>query len=138
MRNRRYSFLRLHVLLIRLQMTSMLRDTLRIEAYAAAISRAVRNFRTTHGRAPVVLDIGAGTGLLSLLAARAGAARVIAVEMFEQMAQLAASVTQTSTAAPAVNDFGEPMCEVVVLAKKSTSIVTGAFLLEVTMSSHLS
>ena len=103
----------------------MLRDNHRNDAYSKAITEAVREFRTTRGRAPIVLDIGAGTGLLSLIAARAGAARVIAVEMFEQMAMLASQVTSLNTAPPAVNDYGEPMCDIVLLAKKSTSIVTG-------------
>lgn len=103
----------------------MLRDNHRNDAYSKAITKAVHEFRSTRGRAPIVLDIGAGTGLLSLIAARAGAARVIAVEMFEQMATLASQVTSLNTAPPAVNDFGEPMCDIVVLAKKSTSIITG-------------
>lgn len=46
------------------QMTSMLRDTDRNEAYGRALQQAVALFRRTHGRAPVVLDIGTGTGLL--------------------------------------------------------------------------
>ena len=51
----------------------MLRDKVRNAAFAQAISKQVRP-------GDVVVDLGAGTGLLSMMAAKAGAKRVHAIE----------------------------------------------------------
>ncbi len=50
----------------------MLRDTARIAAYKAAIADSVSG--------KVAVDVGAGTGVLSLMAAEAGASKVYAIE----------------------------------------------------------
>ena len=57
-------------------------------AIRAAVARATRKL----GRPPVVLDIGAGTGLLGLMVARAGAKHVYSAEANRPLAQV--SVTQ--------------------------------------------
>ncbi len=52
---------------------AMIADVGRFSAYAKAIARAVRSGDT-------VVDIGCGPGVFSLLACRAGARRVFAIE----------------------------------------------------------
>ena len=74
------------------QMTSMLRDNDRNNTYEMAIRILINSFVEEHGRPPVVLDIGAGTGLLSMLSVRHGADFVFAVEMFDTMAGIAEKV----------------------------------------------
>jgi SAM-dependent methyltransferase len=79
------------------QMRSMLADDARCAKYAAAIERAVARAGKAKGEAGGcsgvrVVDIGAGTGLLGMLAARAGAVQVDAVEMFAPLADVAKEI----------------------------------------------
>ncbi|CAM9621331.1 unnamed protein product, partial [Choristocarpus tenellus] len=96
------------------QMTSMLNDTDRNRKYEVAINTAVQHFVQCHGRAPVVLDIGTGTGLLAMFAARAGAEIVYGCEMFAAMAEVAREVTE-------LNCPGK----IKISNKKSTDLVVG-------------
>ncbi|ASW57372.1 hypothetical protein CIK06_02465 [Plantactinospora sp. KBS50] len=64
---------------------AMLNDTERNEALARAIQEIVRP-------GDLVLDIGAGAGLLAMLAARAGAAKVISCEVNPLVAEIARQV----------------------------------------------
>jgi hypothetical protein len=63
----------------------MMADAPRNAAFERAIAAAVRTFAKAHGRPPRVLDIGAGSGLLAMMAARAGACDVHSIEMVPQV-----------------------------------------------------
>ncbi|KAF1315045.1 Arginine n-methyltransferase, partial [Globisporangium splendens] len=78
------------------QMTSMLRDLDRNRCYELGIKGAIERFIARHKRAPIVLDIGTGTGLLSMFAATHGAEHVYACEMFKPMADIAENVTKAN------------------------------------------
>jgi type I protein arginine methyltransferase len=56
------------------QFASMFSDKIRMDAYSAAIARSVRPN-------DVVMDLGCGPGILALLACKAGARRVYAIDM---------------------------------------------------------
>lgn len=79
-----------------------LADTPRLEAFAAALRALVRP-------GDVVLDLASGTGILGLLACRAGARRVYAIEM-GSIAELAREIARA-------NGFGD---RVVVIQDVST------------------
>ncbi|MGD1848053.1 MAG: tetratricopeptide repeat protein [Salibacteraceae bacterium] len=84
---------------------SMLADQARNEAFEKAIQGAVTKDST-------VLDIGTGSGLLAMMAARAEAAKVIACEMVPTLAEVATKVI-------ADNGFAE---RITVLNEKSTAL----------------
>ncbi|XP_024021790.1 probable protein arginine N-methyltransferase 3 [Morus notabilis] len=67
----------------------MLSDKVRMDAYRQAI---LDNPSLISGA--VVMDVGCGTGILSLFAAQAGASRVIAVEASEKMAAVATEIAR--------------------------------------------
>ena len=69
----------------------MLHDEERAELYDRAIRRAV-----AERPGALVLDIGAGSGLLAMMAARAGARRVVACEGQPSVAETAARVVRTA------------------------------------------
>lgn len=66
---------------------NLVRDTRRNDAYDAALRRAV-------GPQSLVLDIGAGSGLLGMMAARAGAGAVVSCEMNPVTASLAEDIVR--------------------------------------------
>lgn len=86
----------------------MLADKVRNDAFQEAIVAAV----TAND---VVLDIGTGTGLLAMMAARAGARHVVACEMLPELAALAQLVVDA-------NGYGGLVS---VIAKPSTKLIVG-------------
>ncbi|XP_062513751.1 protein arginine N-methyltransferase 9-like isoform X2 [Corticium candelabrum] len=70
----------------------MLNDVERNEAFRCAIERAVRQYGCLN-----VLDIGCGTGILSMFAVRAGADRVFACDVSETMCGIALQALQANS-----------------------------------------
>src|SRR3954451_7389190 len=83
---------------------SMISDRVRLDAHAAALRRIVTP-------TSIVLDIGAGTGIMSLLACQAGARRVYAVEP--------SAAVQILVETARANGFAD---RVVVLQRRSTEV----------------
>lgn len=86
----------------------MLADRRRNEVYRHAIEAAVRP-------GMLVLDIGTGTGLLAMMAARAGAGQVVACEVEPRLAEIAREIV-------AKNGLER---QITVLARKSTELAAG-------------
>lgn len=101
----------------------MLGDALRNDAYQAAIEAAVRPD-------DVVLDIGAGSGLLSLMAARAGAKQVYGCEMLTDLAELAKLVVAKNGYSDRITILPKPSGQLEVgsdLPTRATLLVTETF-----------
>jgi len=96
------------VTMIPLWHAAMLNDTRRNDAFDAAIRRAVKP--GSH-----VLDIGTGTGLLAMMAARAGAAHVTACESVPVLADMAKEIV-------ALNGLAD---RVTIVPKRSSDLVVG-------------
>ncbi len=86
----------------------MLNDEQRNAAFQDALTRAITPETT-------VLDIGSGTGLLAMMAARAGAQETFTCEMVPTLAELTRDIIEQNR----LTD------RIVTLAKKSTSVVIG-------------
>lgn len=93
----------------------MLMDRVRIDAYANAIAQSVRP-------SDVVVDLGAGTGILSILAAKAGARHVYAVER-GSIASLAEDVIRRNGCADRITVLRED-ARTVILPEPPSLIVT--------------
>ncbi|MDT8758667.1 50S ribosomal protein L11 methyltransferase [Sphingomonas psychrotolerans] len=90
----------------------MMNDVARNDAFEAAIKAAL----AVAGPEARVLDIGAGSGLLSLMAARAGAQKVVACEMEPMIAEMAQQIV-------ARNGYAD---RIAVHARPSTALAIGA------------
>ena len=70
----------------------MIADEGRNGCFDKALDRAIKAMLAA-GKSPHVLDIGSGTGLLAMMAARSGAARVTSLEMVPALAAVARHVS---------------------------------------------
>ena len=82
---------------------SMIADEGRNGVFDRALTRAIARFVRSHdGRRPRVLDIGSGSGLLAMMAARAGALEVHSLEMVPALAQAARHIVAANGYSKAV------------------------------------
>ena len=101
---------------LRLQLSSMvpawhipmINDDERNAAYDAALRRAVR-------AGDLVLEIGTGSGIVSMMAARAGAGHVVTCEVLPTIADAASDIISA-------NGYGD---KITVITKKSTQLKIG-------------
>ncbi len=91
----------------------MMNDTVRNDAYEKALKFALK-------KGGIVLDIGSGSGLLSMMAARHGATEVITCEVVSMVAEKAKVIIQR-------NGFAD---QIQVINKLSTTLVVGEDLTE--------
>ncbi|MFE3325123.1 50S ribosomal protein L11 methyltransferase [Streptomyces sp. NPDC059176] len=83
---------------------AMLNDTERNDALVTALQRGIPEGAT-------VLDIGSGSGLLAMAAARAGASRVFTCEMNPLLAEVARNVVDAHGLSDVVTVIGRPSTE---------------------------
>lgn len=98
----------------------MLADTERNDAYNKAITSMISPQDT-------VLDIGTGSGLLALMAARAGAAHVCAVEMVSDLAEVASEIVTANNYQDIINIHHDKSTNLKIgnqLDRKATFVVS--------------
>lgn len=78
----------------------MLNDKYRAQIYDAAITSTIARLTKKNGAAPTVLDLGSGTGLLSMMAVRAGAREVHGCDTFPGLSILASSIASANLREP--------------------------------------
>lgn len=92
----------------------MLHDNDRNLRYHEALRHVIKSIKSA-GREAHVLDIGTGTGILSMMAVQAGADSVVACEAFDPVARCAENILKA-------NNFSD---KVRVIHKRSTDLVVG-------------
>lgn len=103
-----------HQEIARSSYADMLHDRDRNEKYYQGIRSAVKRVKE-RGEKVIVLDIGTGTGLLSMMAVTAGADYCYAIEVFTPMAEAAVQIVKA-------NGFGD---KIKVINKHSKEVTVG-------------
>ncbi|XP_069687860.1 protein arginine N-methyltransferase 7-like isoform X2 [Periplaneta americana] len=103
-----------HQEIARSAFADMLHDTERNQKYYIGVKRAIEKMHSM-GKKAHVLDIGTGTGLLSMMAAKSGADTIVACEAFHPMAECAKKV---------INENGLED-KIVIIPKRSTDMTVG-------------
>ncbi|XP_018421871.1 PREDICTED: protein arginine N-methyltransferase 7 [Nanorana parkeri] len=103
-----------HQEIARSSYADMLHDKDRNEKYYQGIRAAVKRVKE-RGEEAIVLDIGTGTGLLSMMAVTAGADYCYAIEVFTPMAEAAIQIVKA-------NGFGD---KIKVINKHSKEVTLG-------------
>ncbi|CAH8636586.1 unnamed protein product [Schistosoma intercalatum] len=94
----------------------MLHDSDRNHKYRLAIEHTIKRLKQQYPQNPVhVLDIGTGTGLLSMMAVNAGADLVTACESFIPMATCALNILRNNGFSDKIN----------IIPKRSTDLIVG-------------
>lgn len=104
-----------HQEVARAAFADMLHDTERNQKYYKALTMAIAKMQH-RGLKAKVLDIGTGTGILSMMAVKSGADSVVACEAFAPMAECAQKVIE-------LNGFSN---KIRLIKKRSTDISVGA------------
>ncbi|XP_073946868.1 protein arginine N-methyltransferase 7-like isoform X2 [Choristoneura fumiferana] len=103
-----------HQEIARSAFADMLHDTERNKKYNRALQLAIEKMHAD-GKKANVLDIGTGTGLLSIMAAKCGADSIIACEAFKPMAECCVKILERNGVAD----------KITVIPKRSTELTVG-------------
>ncbi|XP_039755743.1 protein arginine N-methyltransferase 7 [Pararge aegeria] len=103
-----------HQEIARSAFADMLHDTERNKKYQRALQLAIEKMHDA-GKKANVLDIGTGTGLLSIMAARCGADTITACEAFKPMAECCLKILKMNGVAD----------KITVIPKRSTDLTVG-------------
>ncbi|XP_061714851.1 protein arginine N-methyltransferase 7 [Cydia pomonella] len=103
-----------HQEIARSAFADMLHDTERNQKYYRALKLAIEKMHAD-GKKANVLDIGTGTGLLSIMAAQCGADSIVACEAFKPMAECCLKILDRNGVAD----------KITVIPKRSTELTVG-------------
>ncbi|TRY75974.1 hypothetical protein DNTS_010882 [Danionella cerebrum] len=120
-----------HQEIARSSYADMLHDRDRNKKYYEGIAAAVSRVKA-RGQRAVVLDIGTGTGLLSMMAVSAGADYCYAIEMFKPMAQAASCIVKRNGFSDKIKVINKHSTEVTVspdgdMQERANILVTELF-----------